>query len=271
MVIKSLRWKSRQFNRLVRYIAKEDGRGDRGETWTMYYNLRYSDDLEVIAKQFRDNDAYRRERRNGITVYHDILTIHKEDRASITPEMLWDLTQRYLELRAPNALAFAKPHFDKEHLHVHIAISGTEFRSSKTLRLDNQAFMRVRRDLELYQRDQYPQIEHSSVYIDSLERRREHQQERAADLVRECLNQARTEDHFLDLLRGHGVEPYERGGKMVGIIHHHKKHRFATLSKNHGLDLAVLREREKRRRELDRLYEEKERRRSKAKDRGRDR
>ena len=44
-------------------------------------------------------------------------------------------------------------------------ISGTEFESARTLRLDAQEFMRVRRDIEEYQRQHYPELK-SLVYTD---------------------------------------------------------------------------------------------------------
>ena len=270
MVIGTKPWKIKGFTRLAFYVTKQEGRIPPENDFTICHNLREGS-LEEIIDQFEDNATYCKARKGGNYLIHEWLSFGKDDRHAITPDMLRDLTEKYLSLRAPMGVALAKPHYDRDHVHVHVMLAANEYHSPKKLRLDSTQFIGVRRDLEAFQLEKYPELEHSGVYIGSLEKRREHQQQRAADVVRECLNQARTEGHFLDLLRIRGAEPYERGGKVVGIIHHHKKHRFSTLAKNYGLDLAVLRERERRRQELGRLHEEKERRRSKDKDRGRDR
>ena len=159
MIVKTLRWKTRGFNRLVDYIGKED-RGDE-ESFRLLHNLRPSHNLTGIAGQFWANDAYRKERVNGVVCYHEILSfLSGED---VPLNVAEDLAREYLELRAPNALAYAEPHFDKGHLHVHIIISGTEFESAKTLRLDNEQFMYVRREIERYQKEHYPELK-SLVY-----------------------------------------------------------------------------------------------------------
>ena len=181
MVIKTLRWKSRGFNRLVDYIGKE-GR-DEDETFRLLHNLRPSRNLFGIARQFWAQDAFRKERVNGITIYHEILAFGVGE--DVPLDVLEDLTRKYLELRAPNALAYAEPHFDKQHIHVHVAISGTEFESAKTLRLDNKEFMRVRRELERYQQQHYPELEKSIVYLNERKRKRRREdieQERIAEL-----------------------------------------------------------------------------------------
>ena len=160
MVIKTLRWKKRGFNRLADYIAKEDR--DEDETFRVLHNLRPSNNLNEIARQYFANDAYRKQRANGVTVYHEIMSFARGEEISL--DALEDLTREYIELRAPNALVFAAPHFDKEHIHVHLMISGTEFESSKTLRLNNAEFKRVHEEIERYQVAHYPELK-SVVYI----------------------------------------------------------------------------------------------------------
>lgn len=166
MIVKTLRWKTQGFNRLIDYIGKE-GR-EETETFRVLHNLRRSPDLTGIARQFWANDAYRKERKNGVVLYHEILSFKRGEEVPL--EAVEDLTRKYLELRAPNALAYAEPHFDQDHLHVHLCISGTEFRSAKTLRLNNEKFMQVRRDIERYQREHYPELQ--SLVYDSRKKKR---------------------------------------------------------------------------------------------------
>ena len=110
-------------------------------------------------------------------MYHEILSFHKADREHLTPEVLEDLTRKYLSLRAPDGLAFASSHHDREHIHVHIVLSGTELRSSKTLRMDNPTFTRVRRQIEAYQLEKYPELTKSVVHLTKKVRSKEILQE----------------------------------------------------------------------------------------------
>ena len=180
MVIKTIRWKTRSFNRLIDYISKD---AEREGSFAVLHNLRPGD-LPSIAEQFRANDSHRKIRANGVVLYHEILSVSALDRASVTPEILEDLCRHYLKLRAPNALAFAQPHFDKGHLHLHIGISGTEFRSHKTLRMNNAQFERIRRGLEEYQVEHYgEELKNSIVYTNKRLRAKENiERKRIAEL-----------------------------------------------------------------------------------------
>ena len=71
MIVKTIRWKTRSFNRLVDYIAKDS---EREGSFAVLHNLRPGD-LPGIAEQFRANDAYRKERANGVVLYHEILSV----------------------------------------------------------------------------------------------------------------------------------------------------------------------------------------------------
>ena len=161
MVIKTLRWKTRGFNRLADYIGKE-GR-DEDETFRVLHNLRPSRNLTGLAGQFWAQDVYRKVRKNGVVVYHEIMSFKRGEEVSL--DALEDLAREYIELRAPNALVYAEPHFDTDHVHIHFMISGSEFESSKTLRLNNDEFMQVRREIEGYQKEHYPELK-SLVYQD---------------------------------------------------------------------------------------------------------
>ena len=75
MVVKTLRWKTRGFNRLADYIGKE-GR-DEDETFRVLHNLRPSKDLNGIARQYWAQDVFRKERANSVVVYHEIMSFAK--------------------------------------------------------------------------------------------------------------------------------------------------------------------------------------------------
>ena len=192
MVLKTIRWKTRSFNRLVDYISRD---AEHEESFAVLHNLRPGD-LPSIAEQFRANDAYRKERANGVVLYHEILSVSDLDRVSVTPEILEDLCRYYLKLRAPNALAFAQPHFDKGHLHIHIGISGVEYKSRKTLRMNNAQFERIRRGLEKYQREHYgEELQHSFVYENKRLRAKENIERKRIEEL-EKIQKSKTDRHL---------------------------------------------------------------------------
>jgi len=224
VIVKTLRWKVGAFGRLVDYVGKNlvayVGK-EGGHSEMLLHNLRPTRDLDDIARQFAENDTYRKRRKNGVAMYHEIISFHVRDRESITSGVLEDITREYLRLRAPRALAFACPHYDREHVHVHIAISGTEFRRSKTLRMDNRAFMRLRRQIERYQIDRYPELSHSIVYLPGREKDLARAQGEPDALC--CYDRAEDLTSFLDCVSDSGVanEPDERnpGGEPAEIDH----------------------------------------------------
>ena len=160
MIIKSAARKSPSFGQLLSYMTDLEQAGP-----AIVHNLRASkDDLRAIHREFLDNYRYLPPRKSGNVLYHEILSFSDRDQASITPSLLEDLTRRYLELRAPCALAYAKAHFETDCPHVHIMISANELVSSKRLRLSRAEFSDVKRSLERYQQEQYPFLEHSVVF-----------------------------------------------------------------------------------------------------------
>ena len=128
------------------------------------HNLTASgDDLAGVHREFLDNFRYLPPRKNGNVLYHEVLSFSDLDRTNVTPSVLEGLTKKYLELRAPYALAFAQSHFDTDCPHVHIMISANNCRSTRRLRLSRAEFSQVKRSLEKFQRQQYPFLQHSVV------------------------------------------------------------------------------------------------------------
>ncbi len=152
--------KSHSFGQLLAYMTIPEQPGP-----SITHNLQSpGNDIAGIHREFLDNTRYLPPRKNGNVLYHEILSFSDQDRTSVTPTILEDLTRKYLELRSPNALAFAQAHFDTECPHMHIMISANNLASSKRLRLSRVEFAGVKRSLEQYQRQRYPFLEHSVVY-----------------------------------------------------------------------------------------------------------
>ncbi len=126
-------------------------------------NLRTkTDDLDAIEREFLDNARYLPPRKNGNVLYHEVLSFSDLDRGQITPA-LENLARKYLELRAPYALAYGKAHLDTDCPHIHLMISANNVSSSRRLRVSRSRFANIKRELEAYQREQYPFLKHSLV------------------------------------------------------------------------------------------------------------
>ncbi len=246
--------KTASFGQLLKYIntPKEKGR------FAVLHNLRAAVDApRQIEAEFLQNFNHIRDgRKNGVALYHEIIAIAKEDREHVTEEMLNDLAREYLCRRAPNALAYAKAQFDTASPHVHILISGNLIESGRKLRLERNDFEQIKREMETYQIEKFPQLSRSVVYgrqarkahdrprLTNLEAERARrlkaeggsrssQKEDVRERLKSCLTAARSEEHLIELLKSAKLTPYVRG-QTPGVTDTQtgRKYRLSTL----GLD-----------------------------------
>ena len=124
MIIKSMSRKQANFGQLVDYF--EDGRQD--EKYNIYHNI-YSTNAENIKSEFTKNATFLSQRKNGVYMYHEVLSITKT--ANLTreqqKEILKDIGLEYIQNRANHNLVFAVLHDDKaDNLHYHFMISSNE-------------------------------------------------------------------------------------------------------------------------------------------------
>jgi hypothetical protein len=246
--------KTVSFHQLLRYINAPLQKGRQA----ISHNLRSAFDyLPQIEAEFLQNyNHIRNQPKGGVVLYHEIIALAEADREKVTEEMLIDLTREYLRRRAPNALAYAKAQFDTDSPHVHILISGNLIESAKKLRIERGAFERIKREMEAYQIEKYPQLSHSIVYgkqrqkahdrprLTNLEAERARrlqaegikkpsQKEDVRERLKACLIAANTEEHLIELLKAAQFAPYVRG-KTPGVTDTRtgRKYRLNTL----GLD-----------------------------------
>lgn len=253
MIIKMLRCKQRSdIGRLVDYVLSDKERiTDIKDTFFIAHNM-YAQDQEGFKKAFYENDAFRKKRKNGVVIYYEVLSFSAKDKISL--DMLEDITQKYIDFRANDAVVFAKPHIEEGHVHVHILISGTACCSSKVMRLDNKKFAQIRKSIEEYQLKKYPHLRHSIVHINKKERNRS--QERTAKNTRkergvqtkkrvgahkkldkeklqkaifQMLEYSKTKDDFMQFLKQEKLELYLYREKLAGVIYKNRKYRFSTL------------------------------------------
>ena len=238
MIIKSKSRKRSSFGQLLMYL--EAGTDERSMIFA--HNLRGAS-VEEWTQEFLDNEALRlRTRKDSVRLYHEVLSFHEASSQHLDRSTLEELTAEYVRLRAPNGLVLAMSHHDRAHVHVHLAVSGVEYASGKSIRLSQSAFARVKTQLQSYQRERYPELEHSLVAHGSgtgKNNDREHQyrqretrplnRERVKDELQEILRRSTSLEDFLSRLKGKDIEPYHRHGITRGVKAHGYKFRLSTL------------------------------------------
>ncbi len=118
-------------------------------------------DPDQIRREFQANARLLPARKNGNILFHEVLSFSAADQEALSPSVLEALTRRYLEIRAPYALGYARAHFDSGNPHVHIVLSANNFASHRRLRLPKARFREIQMELERYQRQIFPQLQHS--------------------------------------------------------------------------------------------------------------
>ena len=156
---------TRAIQEQVRYVRRFENEAQISITLLHNITSKHLDTDEII-QAFKENDKYRRKRKNGIVLYHDIISFHPKSRTYLLKHqfILEDFATKYINKRAKNSLALMQVHTDKDHLHMHILISPNEKYTSKSTRISKSKFTQIRRELEAYQLERFPELEHSYIH-----------------------------------------------------------------------------------------------------------
>lgn len=258
------------FGQLVRYINKPEKKG----RLEILHNLVVNGDennlnrLNTIEEEFLQNQKYAPLRKNGVDMYHKVLSLSTYDQEKVTEEILLDMGQKFLEMRAPKAIVYGRVHFDKGNPHLHLMISGNEISSKKKAWVYKSKLKHIKQELEAYQREQYPQLENSRVKHGAKsaeekarkpvlqgrgrgerEGHRRHQgggggqseKERVFAVVQEVLRGGvRGEAEIVERLERAGFSLYRRGN-TVGVLDTgtKKKYRLKTLGLAEAYEQAI--------------------------------
>ena len=205
-------------------------------------NLRLSRNLYDLEKEkvlnvFCRNHEFLKERKNGNSYYHEIISLEKNEKIprKRQKEILYDLANKYLEKRAGDHLCYGVIHNDREHLHAHLMISSNEKYREKRRRLSQGEYTEIQRELEEYRLAKYPELETGRLFdrekkrklqsSKSVDREYRHKlrtgEESRTDRVRrktgEALALSYGEKDFVEKLRVAGLEYYKRG-ETVGVV-----------------------------------------------------
>lgn len=241
MIVKSMSRKVPSFGQLLGYIDRDEGQ----ERWRIRHNV-MARDPDHIRAEFEQNGALLSRRKNGVYLYHEIISITRA--AGLSDEAqkarLQQIAEEYVAARCPDNLVYGGLHQDKEHsFHYHLMISANRVGDSRRLRLTKAQFREVQVQLERHVLQTMPELE-QKVAIDKRADRRKSRAE--AELERrtgevpkkdqlrarvlEALEAASDRDALLQALGRSELELYVRG-KTLGVIDLEtgEKHRLKTL------------------------------------------
>ena len=253
MILKNLTRRSNT-GQLVNYLFKQEK--DNKPKPILKHNLR-SRTTKGWTKEFDQNFESRIHRRsNNISLHHTIISFSNKDKNQINPELLKDITKKYIELRGKENIYLASSHHDKEHIHLHIVMSSTKLITGESNRISRQEFKDLKLALDAYQKEKFPELKHSlpahgksqKLQLSDPEQKLQDregklsQKQELFQAVQSAYARSKSVDNFLSEIKSGGYKTYERGGKVYGLEDESGRHyRFSTL----GFDLNKLEDKDR--------------------------
>ncbi len=209
------------------------------------HNLR-SRSIPGFIKAFKENEDLRKHvRSNNVKAYHHIISFSGLDKDKIDEAILKDIAQKYISLRGESSLYVGAVHRDKEHTHIHIVQSGTQYGTGLANRVSKQEFQEMKIQLQEYQKEKYPELVNSTPNhgvgnsktkrmateknINANERNGDKKMALAAFLL-SSFAKSTSKEEFLSDITKNGHEPYYRNGKLQGVKYNgEQKFRFTSL------------------------------------------
>lgn len=202
------------------------------------HNLRSeATDLNSIIDEFHFNESFRKVTSNRVFFYHHILSLSEHDFENITDEMMERLIKKYFELKG-DVIGYAVAHYDKNK-HWHIIESATKYRENKSATLRKAEMSKLKLNLEQFVYQEFPTLKHSLVmhnnekkYIRDNEfqvlKRENTRKKEITEIVHYCFKQAKSREHFIELLGQNHLLHYERSknGTPTGVIDPRTNHKF---------------------------------------------
>lgn len=224
---------------LLNYLFKDEKKlqNKRYEKMIIRKNVR-TRSLEKWVKEFDQNEALRQyKRKDAVKAYHTIISFNGKDRNRIDEAVLKDISRKYMNLRGKDNLYIATAHYDREHVHIHIAESGTRYLSGKANRLSQKEFKELKVTLQAYQEKKYPLLTNSlpthgkrsaKSYVAG--KNCGSQKNELQQALQNAFAKSQNLEGFLENLKSRGHEPYYRNGKLTGIRYDGStKFRFSRL------------------------------------------
>lgn len=253
MILKNLTRRSNT-GQLVNYLFKQEK--DSKPKPILKHNLR-SRTTKGWTKELDKNFESRiHKRKDNIRLHHTIISFSNKDKKQINPELLKDITKKYIELRGNDNIYLASSHHDKEHIHLHIVMSSIKLITGESNRISRQEFKDLKLALTEYQKEKYPELINSlpshgksqklqlsdpGLKLQDREGKLS-QKQGLLETVQTVFDRSKSLDNFLSQLKSEGIKTYDRGGKVYGVEDESGRHyRFKTL----GFDLQKLEEKDR--------------------------
>lgn len=214
------------------------------QSFSIYHNLPKNQTIEQVVQSFKDSETNRLHHRSSpVKLHHTIISFSNKDYPTITTAIAQDITKKYLQLRCKHSLAVAVAHqTDNAHYHIHIMQSGVELYTGKSNRISKEQFASIKKILQEYQLEKYPQLQHSIVAHGKRNKQRisekEYQftkrtkQPSKRELLKQTITQAyhyaTSRESFFRQLQEQGLTIYQRNGKDQGVISDTIKIRFSN-------------------------------------------
>lgn len=216
---------------LLTYLFNKEKQKNGERQLIIRRNVR-SRSLEKWVKEFKVNESYRlRRRKDNVKAYHTVLSISNLDKQHVDEKMLRDIARKYISLRGRDSMFLGTAHFDKEHIHIHLVMSGTKYLTGQSNRISKREFQSLKLSLDAFQREKYPKLVHSlpehgrskKLHISQQERQLQNrngrltQKQSLLQLLEKTFATSKSLYHFLSHLQAQGHEPYYRAGKLTGV------------------------------------------------------
>lgn len=264
MIFKTYTRKTASFKQLITYITHPKEKGKDPVLHNIDQDPRR---LQMIINDFVRNSRhlfnslYTKQYTRPVILHHEIISLSSYDKGKVTEEILNDLARKYLELRAPEAKAFALSQFNTENPHIHLVISANKFESSEKMHISNREFFSIRREMDRYLEKSYPELTHSLLFTQGVKKRKDissegkmkvswYEQERekrlkkthkeitpskkqlVRDVILTAFSVAMDSSQFINLLKEQGLTLYKRGQNFAVMNSEGMKFRLSSL----GLD-----------------------------------
>ena len=164
MIIKNLTRKAGSntsvlLNYLFKYISEKD-KIQEYKPFIVRHNVR-SSTIAGYIKEFAAVEQLRLHKRIGqVNVHHSILSFGKLDAPKLNDSILRNLAKQYIKLRGELNLYVITKHLDREHIHLHVAMSATQV-NGKSSSISKARFAEIKQELDRYQQEKYPELVHS--------------------------------------------------------------------------------------------------------------
>ncbi|MBK7763319.1 MAG: relaxase/mobilization nuclease domain-containing protein [Bacteroidetes bacterium] len=97
--------------------------------------------IERFTAQFNFNESLRiLKRKDAVSMYHTIISFSNLDKEHLDKKVLTDIAKKYIELQGRDNMYLITHHIEKEHIHFHIAMSGTKFLTGEANRKGKKEF-----------------------------------------------------------------------------------------------------------------------------------